>query len=89
MIDLAQYAEIKNLLDRIEAIEGGLTPNEKQQHLKMRELYAEPCQVAFGDVRMLEVILRNVEIRKHYAIDKDKDTERTISFGRARPRAKS
>jgi hypothetical protein len=87
MIDLAQYAELKNLLDRIEAIEGELTPNEKRRYLDMKGLYSEPCQVAFGDVRMLEVILRNVEIRKHYAIDKDKDTQRTISFGRARRRA--
>lgn len=86
MIDLAQYAELKNLLDRIEATEGELTPNERRQYLDMKGLYSEPCQVAFGDVRMLEVILRNVEIRKRYAIDKDKDTERAISFGRARRR---
>lgn len=87
MIDLAQYAELKNLLDRIEVIEDELTPNERRRYSDMKGLYSEPCQVAFGDVRMLEVILRNVEIRKRYIIDKDKDTQRTISFGRARRRA--
>ena len=66
MVDLAQFVEIQRLLEEIEAVEDKLAPNELEMYHTLKARHADPGPVPFDDVRCLEVILRNVGIRKGY-----------------------
>ena len=55
---------IRALLLQVEAVAGELLPNEQALFEELRDRYAGDGAVAFGDRRCLEVILRNVLIRK-------------------------
>ena len=43
---------------------------------------ASPALAIFDDTTCLEVLLRNVEIRRNYGLDARKDTGRTIELPR-------
>ncbi len=80
MFEMAKFVEVKRLLDQVEAVETGLTPNEREMFRSLLAKYAEPGQTDFDDQVCLEVILRNVEIRKGYNIDPVRDPGRVIDL---------
>ena len=66
MTNLARHAAVTELLERLERLEDRLLPNEREMVAHLRSKYAEPGVTDFDDAHCLEVILRNVEIRKGY-----------------------
>ena len=64
MTNLLRHTEVTALLERLEGLEDRLLPNELEMLRALRAKYAEPGVTDFDDARCLEVILRNVEIRK-------------------------
>ncbi len=84
MVDLARHVHVTALFETIDAVEGRLTPNELEMVRHLREKYAEPGHGDFDDARVLEVILRNVEIREGYDIDARTHTPRAIEMERKR-----
>ncbi len=80
MFDMAGYVEFKHLIDRVEAAGAALMPNETETLAELKDKYAEPLTPDATDVTCLEVILRNIEIRKHYAVDAESHARRTIEF---------
>jgi hypothetical protein len=69
MTDLAQFIQIQHLLEAIEAVEDKLAPNELEMYHALKARHADPGLIPFGDVTCLEVILRNVGIRKGYDME--------------------
>ena len=86
MFDMAGYVEFRHLLDRVEAAGAALMPNEAETLAALKAKYAEPLTPDATDVTCLEVILRNVEIRKHYDIDAESHAKRTIDLKAAKRR---
>jgi len=78
MFDMALHVRVGALLDTVEALDGELAPNEREIVRHMREKYADPGHNDATDVRVLEVIVRNVAIRKGYDIDVKRDPPRVI-----------
>ncbi len=84
MFDMAAYVEVKRLLDALGAIEARLMPNELEMLRSLKAKYAEPSSPDPFDVTSIEVMLRNVEIRKGYRFDPGKDAGRVIDLPRTR-----
>lgn len=82
MVKLAVYAEFKSLLDRAREVEDKLLPNEVEMVHSLGVKYAEPLDPDPFDVTALDVILRNVEVRKGYRFDIKKDAGRVIDLPR-------
>lgn len=80
MFDMAGYVGFKHLIDRVEAAGAALMPNEFETVAELKDKYAEPLTPDATDVTCLEVILRNIDIRKHYAVDAESHARRTIDF---------
>ena len=88
MFDMAAYVEVRRLLDALGAIEARLMPNELEMLRSLEAKYAEPSSPDPFDVTSLEVMLRNVDIRKGYRIDPEKDAGRIIELPRTRGKGK-
>ncbi len=86
MVNLAYHAEVLKLLAEVEAMTADLTPNELEMLSHLRSKYAVPDRGDFDDKICLEVMLRNVAIRKGYAIDPKNDAGRAIEVTRTRSR---
>ena len=84
MVKLAAYAEFKTLLDRAREVEDKLLPNEVEMVHSLGAKYAEPLDPDPFDVTALDVILRNVEVRKGFRFDVKKDTARVIDLPRVK-----
>ena len=82
MVNLARHVEAQRLLERLAAVEDALLPNELEMVRHLRAKYAEPGVTDFDDVTVLEVILRNVEIRKGYGMDPKTDGGRVYELER-------
>ena len=82
MFDMTGYAELKRLLTELEAIEEKLMANELEMLRSLKAKYAEPLDPDPFDVTALNVMLRNVEIRKGYRFDPRKDGGRVINLPR-------
>ncbi len=82
MVDMTGYAELKRLLTQVEAIEEKLMPNELEMLRSLQAKYVEPLNPDPFDVTSLNVMLRNVEIRKGYRFDTKKDGGRVINLPR-------
>jgi hypothetical protein len=80
MFDMARYVEFRHLLDRVEAAGTALMPNETETLATLKDKYAEPLTPDANDVTCLEVILRNIEIRKHYEVGAESHAGRSIDF---------
>ena len=80
--NLAAYAGFKERLDVIAAIEGQLIPNELETYRSLALKYADPITPDPTDVACLDVIARNVEIRKGYNFDSKTDGGRVIDLPR-------
>ncbi len=84
MFDMTAYAAFKARLDEIGAVEDGLMPNERETYRSLALKYAEPATPEATDAACLDVILRNVEIRKGYDFDAATDGSRVIDLPRTR-----
>ncbi len=84
MFDMAAYVEVRRLLDALGAIEARLMPNELEMLRSLKAKYAEPSSPDPFDVTSLEVMLRNVEIRKGYRFDPGKDAGLVIELPHTR-----
>lgn len=76
MVKLAHYAEIKTLLDEVAAVADQLSPNERELFHTLAARYEEPVTGSFDDKTCLEVMLRNVELRKSYGMKASEATRR-------------
>ena len=82
MFNMTGYVEPKRLLTRVEAIEEKLMPNELEMLRSLKAHYVEPLNPDPFDVTSLNVMLRNVEIRKGYRFDPRRDGGRVIDLPR-------
>ncbi len=81
MVNLAHYAEIKSLLDEVVGLADQLSPNERELFHTLAARYEEPVTGTFDDKTCLEVMLRNVELRKGYGL-KASDATRRVDLER-------
>ncbi len=86
MVDLVNHAEVTKLLAEAEALAADLTPNEQEMLSHLKSKYATPDHGDFDDKICLEVMLRNVAIRKGYTMDPKSDAARVIEVTRTRDR---
>lgn len=84
MFDMARHVYVTTLFEKIDAVEDRLTANELEMVRHLKEKYADPGNSDFDDATVLEVILRNVEIRKGFDIDARNHTPRAIEMERKR-----
>ena len=84
MFDMTAYAVFKARLDELGAVEDELMPNERETYRSLALKYAEPATPDATDAVCLDVILRNVEIRKGYDFDPATDGGRVIDLPRGR-----
>ncbi len=82
MVDLVNHAEVQRLLAEAEALAADLTPNEQEMLSHLKSKYAVPDHGDFDDKICLEVMLRNVAIRKGYTMDPKSDAARVIEVTR-------
>ncbi len=82
MFDMTGYVELKRLLTKVEVIEEKLMPNELEMLRSLQARYVEPLNPDPFDVISLNVMLRNVEIRKDYRFDPRRDGGRVINLPR-------
>ena len=80
MFNMAGYAEVKRLLEELQAVEKRLMPNELVMLRNLKAKYIEPLTPDSFDQTSLNVMLRNVEIRKGYRFDPRKDGGRIIDL---------
>ncbi len=76
MVKLAHYAEIKTLLDEVASVADQLSPNERELFHTLAARYEEPVTGSFDDKTCLEVMLRNVVLRKSYGMKPGEATRR-------------
>ena len=82
MVELVAFVALQRLIEAAEAIEESLMPNEREMLHSLKSKYAAPIDVDPFDATALEVILRNVEVRKGYRFDPRKDGGRVIDLPR-------
>ena len=83
---MAQYVAVQRLLDDVAAVEARLSPNERELYRSLKAKYAEPIPIAFDDKICLEVLLRNVEVRRGFGLETGESATRSIDMPR-KPRA--
>ncbi len=79
LIDLVQ---VNRLLDQLAAVEEKLTPNERELFHTLKVKYREPGATSFDDKTCLEVMLRNVEIRRGYGLEPQDTVGRIVELPR-------
>ncbi len=84
MFNMAAYSALKGLIDEVGALDEQLMPNELETYRSLAIKYAEPLSPDATDVTCLEVILRNVQIRKGYDFDPATDGGRIIDLPRGK-----
>ena len=82
MFNLINYADVKRLLGELETLEDQLMPNELEMLHNLCDKYAEPITIDPFDATALNVMLRNIKVRKGYAFDVKKDAGRVIDLPR-------
>ena len=82
MVELVAYVVLQRLIERAEGVEESLMPNEREMLHSLKSKYATPIDVDPFDATALEVILRNVQVRKGYDFDPRKDGGRVIDLPR-------
>ncbi len=82
MFSLADFAEVKRLLDEVAAVEDRLTPNELELYRTLKARYEDPGAGSFDDKTCLEVILRNIKVRAGYGLEPKDTTSRVIDMPR-------
>ncbi len=84
MFDMSSYAEMTRLIEAVAVVEERLAPNELELFRAIRTRYAEPVAVDDNDLTCLEVLLRNIEIRKAHGFDPRSEPARRIDLERKR-----
>ena len=82
MFNLTDYADVKRLLGELEPLEDQLMPNELEMLHSLRDKYTEPITIDPFDTAALNVMLRNIEIRKGFKFDVKTDSGRVIDLPR-------
>lgn len=82
MRKLIDHVQMNRLLDRLAAVKEKLTPNERELFHKLKAKYREPGAAGFDDKPCLEIMLRNIEIRRGYALDPKDTVGRIIDLPR-------
>lgn len=82
MPKLSELAEVMGLLDRLAAVEDELTPNEHELYRSLKAKYEAPGPTSFDDRVCLEVMLRNVAVRRGYDLDPQDTVGRIIDLPR-------
>ena len=80
--DMARHARVARLLEEVAEVEERLAVNELEMVRHLRRKYADPGHGDGDDATVLEVILRNVEIRKGFEIDAGTHVPRAIEMAR-------
>lgn len=80
MFDMARHIQVKALLEKTAEVEDQLNFNELEMVRHLKAKYDDPGHSDGDDVTVLEVILRNVEIRRGYDINIKTDPGRVIPF---------
>ena len=62
--NLKTLVEIKDLIDRVANLEVDLADNERALFHELRDKYASEVAIGFDDKVLLEVMLRNITIRR-------------------------
>lgn len=78
MFDMARHLRVTALLDEIAEVEDRLIANEREMIAHLREKYADPGHGDGDDAAVLEIILRNVDIRRSFEIDPKTHTPLTF-----------
>lgn len=78
LFDMARHVKVQALLDKLAEVEDSLTFNELEMVRHLKAKYDDPGPNDFDDTTVLEVILRNVEIRKGFDMDVKTDPGRVI-----------
>ena len=68
--------------DEVAAVQEELTPNERELFHNLRAKYREPGVTSFDDKICLEIMLRNVGIRRGYGLDPGDTVGRIIDLPR-------
>jgi len=82
MFNMTEYAELKRLVDELLAREDELLPNELEMLHSLHDKYTEPITVDPFDLTALNVMARNIEVRKGYDFDPKRDGGRVIDLPR-------
>lgn len=82
MPSLIDIVQVTRLLDQLATVEEKLTPNERDLFHTLKAKYREPGATSFDDTTCLEVMLRNVEIRRGYGLDPKNTVGRVIDLPR-------
>ena len=85
MVKLTELAEIQSLLDQLAPLQGELTANELELFRNLLSKYQEPVSGQFDDKICLELLLRNVSIRRAHGLAPEDATARRIDLPRAGP----
>lgn len=67
--DLKTLVEIKNLIDRVAKVEDKLADNERTLFHELRDKYASEVAIGYEDKVLLEVMLRNITVRRETGMD--------------------
>ncbi|MBT4888835.1 MAG: hypothetical protein HON65_04720 [Rhodospirillales bacterium] len=62
--DMDTLSEIKGLIEKVAIMKDNLADNERELFDQLQQKYAEPCEIGFDDKVLLEVMLRNITVRK-------------------------
>jgi len=73
-MDLANRAQVLELLERCELQKDQLTSNEFEMFSQLKSKYKSSDEGSFDDKICLEVMLRNVGIRRSVNMDKNEAT---------------
>ncbi len=74
MMDLANRAQVLALLETCESQKDQLTANEFEMFSQLKSKYREADEGSFDDKICLEVMLRNIGIRKSVNMNKNQAT---------------
>ena len=74
MVDLANRAQVLELLESCEMQKDQLTANEFEMFSQIKSKYTSIDEGSFDDKICLEVMLRNIGIRKSVNMDKNEAT---------------
>ena len=66
--EINELAEIKNLIERVKIVQHALAKNERDLFIKLREKYLSEVNIDFEDKALLEIMLRNITIRREAGI---------------------
>ena len=73
MFNMTKYVEVQDRLAELATLEDELMPHEVEMLHELKAKYAEPVDPDPFDMTALDVLRRNVEIRKGYRIDPKAD----------------